>query len=156
MPTVAVYRDELLERLGLASSFTVEDFEKLCFEFGVELDDVLDEEEAASKRQHEDAVSSGEGGDGAGAAAAKAAPAAAKAKAAGGASAGAAGGSAAAADAAPAAAAGKGRLLYYIATPANRPDLLCIEGIARGFNIFMGRMPLPVRFSAPAGWAQHA
>ena len=38
MPTVTLDRDHLYERLG--KTYTQEEFELLCFEFGVELDDV--------------------------------------------------------------------------------------------------------------------
>ena len=38
MPTVGLNRDDLFERLG--KTYTQEEFELLCFEFGVELDDV--------------------------------------------------------------------------------------------------------------------
>lgn len=113
MPTVAVDKAELFERLGLPDSYTDEQFDDLCFQFGVELDEVLDEKEAAERRQREEA------GD----AEAPVAPVAGKAT--GGAS------------------TGRGRILYYIAVPANRYDLLCIEGIARGFNVFLSRMPTP-------------
>ena len=38
MPTVTLDRDHLYERLG--KTYSQEEFELLCFEFGVELDDV--------------------------------------------------------------------------------------------------------------------
>ncbi|KAA0166773.1 hypothetical protein FNF27_04229 [Cafeteria roenbergensis] len=41
MPTLSVERDALFERLG--HQYTLEDFEKLCFEFGIELDGVVEE-----------------------------------------------------------------------------------------------------------------
>lgn len=104
MPTVGVYRDELFERLG--QTFEDAAFDELCFEFGIELDDVLTEDAARELRT--------------------------------GAPTSAAAGSAAAAGAAP-------RVLYYIAVPANRYDLLCIEGLARALNIFLERAPVPVR-----------
>lgn len=43
MPTLAVARDYLFKLIG--KTYTQEDFEKLCFEFGVELDDVTSERE---------------------------------------------------------------------------------------------------------------
>lgn len=128
MPTVAVDRDDLFARLG--RTYTDEEFDHVCFEFGVELDDVLTEAEAAAQRQFEAASSAGET-----TAAAAAGPVPPKAAAASGGAASGAGG------AVPPA----GRTLYYIAIPANRYDLLCIEGIARGFNVFLGRTPAPVR-----------
>ena len=41
MPTVGVERDELFKCLG--KTYTEEEFEVLCFDFGVELDDVTSE-----------------------------------------------------------------------------------------------------------------
>lgn len=112
MPTVAVDRDELFERLGKV--YHQEDFEDLCFQFGVELDDVLTEAEASNLRGLTESTTGG------------------------------------AIDAA-----SGGRVLYYIAIPANRTDLLCIEGIARAFNVFLGRIPTPVyridNSAAPGG-----
>ena len=46
MPTVTLDRTELFARLG--RSYTDEEFDELCFQFGVELDDVV--EDAATKR----------------------------------------------------------------------------------------------------------
>lgn len=43
MPTLAVARDYLFKLIG--KTYSQEDFEKLCFEFGVELDDVTSERE---------------------------------------------------------------------------------------------------------------
>ena len=34
-------------------------------------------------------------------------------------------------------------VIYKIDIPANRYDMLCLEGIARALNIFKGRMPAP-------------
>jgi len=104
MPTVAVDREDLFARLG--RRYEEAEFDELCFEFGVELDDVMTESEAAGARAL---------------------------------------GAPSAAGAAAKAAAGGDRVLYYIAVPANRYDLLCIEGIARALNVFLGRMPVPVR-----------
>lgn len=41
MPTISVDRDALFDRLG--KRYTQEEFEKLCFEFGIELDEVEEE-----------------------------------------------------------------------------------------------------------------
>lgn len=98
MPTVALERDALFERLG--KKYTDKEFDELCFEFGVELDEVMTEDKASETRQFVSAAET-----------TAAAP----------------------------------KVLYYIATPANRSDLLCLEGIARGFNIFLGNIPPPVR-----------
>nr|XP_029117059.1 phenylalanine--tRNA ligase beta subunit, cytoplasmic isoform X2 [Elaeis guineensis] len=50
MPTVSVGRDRLFEALG--ETYTQEDFEKLCFEFGIELDDVTTEKAIIRKERH--------------------------------------------------------------------------------------------------------
>jgi phenylalanyl-tRNA synthetase beta chain len=93
MPTVGVDRDALFKSLG--KTYTEEEFEILCFDFGVELDDVTSEKQMARKEQ---------GGD----------------------------------------AGGSDNVIYKIDVPANRYDLLCIEGIARGFRIFLGQEPPPL------------
>lgn len=49
MPTVGVFRDDLYERLG--KTYTQDEFEELCFEFGVELDDVTSEAEMVAKEK---------------------------------------------------------------------------------------------------------
>jgi len=49
MPTVGVTRDDLFARLG--RTYSQEEFELLCFEFGIELDDVTSEREMVSKEQ---------------------------------------------------------------------------------------------------------
>ena len=103
MPTVAVYRDDLFTRLG--REYTRDDFDKLCFQFGIELDDVMTESQSAG-RSVGAPTSSVKGSA--------------------------------------SAAAVVDRVLYYIAVPANRYDLLCIEGIARALNVYLERMPVPV------------
>ena len=117
MPTVGVYRDELFARLGQ----TYEDaaFDELCFEFGIELDDVLTEDAARELRTGAPSAAAAGGG---------------------------------ASGVIPAAGAAA-RVLYYIAVPANRYDLLCIEGLARALNIFLGREPVPVRERRTLGGA---
>jgi phenylalanyl-tRNA synthetase beta chain len=100
MPTVGVDRDDLFARMG--RTYTDDEFDELCFQFGVELDDVLTEAEATTLR--------GANVDPGTLATGQAA-----------------------------------RVLYYIAVPANRYDLLCIEGIARALNVFLERIPVPVR-----------
>lgn len=102
MPTVAVDRDDLFARLG--KKYEDKEFDELCFQFGVELDDILTESDAKELRStgtHSSVVPTAEVGS-------------------------------------------KEKVLYYIEVPANRYDLLCIEGIARAFNIFLGNMPVPV------------
>lgn len=41
MPTLGVNRDDLFKALG--REYTTEEFEELCFEFGIELDEVTSE-----------------------------------------------------------------------------------------------------------------
>jgi hypothetical protein len=49
-------------------------------------------------------------------------------------------------------------VIYKIDIPANRYDMLCLEGIARALNVFKGRTPVPayrladMRGAAPWGW----
>ncbi|KAL7223202.1 hypothetical protein ACSBR1_024798 [Camellia fascicularis] len=50
MPTVSVGRDRLFEALGC--TYTQEEFEDLCFKFGIELDDVTTEKAIMSKERH--------------------------------------------------------------------------------------------------------
>jgi phenylalanyl-tRNA synthetase beta chain len=50
MPTLAVAKDSLFSLLG--KSYTKDEFEDLCFEFGIELDDVTSEREMY-RREHE-------------------------------------------------------------------------------------------------------
>jgi phenylalanyl-tRNA synthetase beta chain len=47
MPTVGIPRDPLFEALG--RTFEEEEFEELCFEFGIELDEVVTEEAKGTK-----------------------------------------------------------------------------------------------------------
>ena len=101
MPTVGVERDALFA--ALEQTYTEEEFEVLCFDFGVELDEVTSEAQMARKEQ----------GD---------------------------------------AAEGSDVVIYKIDVPANRYDLLCLEGIARGFRIFLGKDPMPVyKVTKPQG-----
>jgi phenylalanyl-tRNA synthetase beta chain len=41
MPTVNLIRDQLFESIG--KTYTDEEFDELCFEFGVEVDDIVTE-----------------------------------------------------------------------------------------------------------------
>ena len=49
MPTISLVRDELFAALGRA--YTDEEFEELCFAFGIELDEITTEGELQSKEQ---------------------------------------------------------------------------------------------------------
>eukprot|EP00457_Paulinella_chromatophora_P004005 gb/GEZN01004015.1/.p1 GENE.gb/GEZN01004015.1/~~gb/GEZN01004015.1/.p1 ORF type:complete len:625 (-),score=84.71 gb/GEZN01004015.1/:174-2021(-) len=94
MPVVNVFSDSLFKKLG--KSFTEAEFQDLCFEFGIELDDVTSEKEMVQREKGQDAA--------------------------------------------------KGlseRVVYKIDIPANRYDLLSLEGIARSLKIFMGKADLP-------------
>ncbi|KAM6177829.1 phenylalanine--tRNA ligase beta subunit isoform 2-T2 [Rhynchocyon petersi] len=95
MPTVSVKRDLLFKALG--RTYTDEEFDELCFEFGLELDEITSEKELISKEQGNE-------------------------KAAG------------ASDV----------VLYKIDVPANRYDLLCLEGLVRGLQVFKERIKAPV------------
>jgi phenylalanyl-tRNA synthetase beta chain len=97
MPTVSVEKDLFFRHLG--RTYTDEAFDELCFEFGIELDEITSELQEAEKRgalkkeqlaQLSDAV------------------------------------------------------LYKIDVPANRYDLLCVEGLARALQIFLGDRDAPV------------
>ena len=102
MPTVCCDRVDLLTRLGFNhKTYLDSEFDILCFEFGIELDEVMTEDVAAEKRQKEGTISTTTTTE-------------------------------------------EKRVLYYIAIPANRYDLLCIEGIARALNVFLGRMMPPL------------
>eukprot|EP00957_Ditylum_brightwellii_P084756 6444656-Ditylum_brightwellii.AAC.1 len=92
MPTVALKRDELFHHLQW--TYTDFEFDELCFEFGVELDEVTSEREealksATAKLSKEKIASLSE------------------------------------------------EVIYKIDVPANRYDLLCMEGLTRALLIFL-------------------
>uniref|UniRef100_A0A8C2DA96 Phenylalanine--tRNA ligase beta subunit n=1 Tax=Cyprinus carpio TaxID=7962 RepID=A0A8C2DA96_CYPCA len=94
MPTVSVKRDLLFEALG--QKYTDEDFDELCFEFGLELDEITSEKEILIREQGDEKA---EG----------------------------------ASDV----------VLYKIDVPANRYDLLCLEGLVRGLQVFKEKLEAP-------------
>ncbi|KAF3693106.1 Phenylalanine--tRNA ligase beta subunit [Channa argus] len=94
MPTVGVKRDLLFKALG--KTYTDEEFDELCFEFGLELDEITSEKEIISREQ----------GD---------------SKALG----------------------ASDIILYKIDVPANRYDLLCMEGLVRGLQVFKDKLEAP-------------
>lgn len=98
MPTVSVGRDDLFRALG--KTYTREEFDDLCFEFGIELDDVTTEKAILRKEKHLETEENGDIKD--------------------------------------------DEILYKIEVPANRYDLLCLEGIARALRIFIGKEKIPV------------
>lgn len=121
MPTVNLIRAHLFESIG--KQYTDAEFDELCFEFGVEVDDIVTEmvevgaEHALPRhiRTHRENwlydlsviilyLLSQFTGDGT------------KAE----------------------------HVIYKIDIPANRYDLLCLEGIARAFRIFIGLESPPV------------
>uniref|UniRef100_A0AAG5CWK2 Phenylalanine--tRNA ligase beta subunit n=1 Tax=Anopheles atroparvus TaxID=41427 RepID=A0AAG5CWK2_ANOAO len=104
MPTVGVKRDLLFKALG--KTYTDDEFQKLCFEFGLELDEITTEKQMITKEQ---------------------------------------GQVEAAKDASE-------EIIYRIDIPANRYDLLCLEGLVLGLQVFLGKVPFP-RFTkvAPSG-----
>ncbi|GJU02960.1 phenylalanine--tRNA ligase beta subunit, cytoplasmic [Tanacetum coccineum] len=90
MPTVSVGRDLLYEALG--RTYTEDEFESLCADFGIELDDVTTQKAIVRKEKHlkEDEEVSGNDEE----------------------------------------------VIYKIEVSANRPDLLCLEGLAQALRIF--------------------
>ena len=99
MPTLAVEKDILFAHMG--RSYTDEAFDELCFEFGVELDEITSEREEAQKSEtvklSKDQISKL-----------------------------------------------SEKIIYKIDVPANRYDLLCVEGLSRAIKIFLGDMEAPV------------
>lgn len=89
MPTVGLKAEQLFERLE--RRYTEDEFQELCFEFGLELDDVTSEKEQLTKSVGAE-----------------------KAK-----------------DA-------SDEVIFKIDIPANRYDLLCMEGIVRALRVFKG------------------
>mmetsp|Transcript_12417 Transcript_12417/g.23392 ORF Transcript_12417/g.23392 Transcript_12417/m.23392 type:complete len:637 (+) Transcript_12417:104-2014(+) len=99
MPVVSVFEDCLKE--ALAGSFDVnkDTFSDLCFDFGLELDEVTSEKEMAEKERGENAAGLENASE---------------------------------------------RVIYKIDVPANRYDLLCLEGVVRALKIFKGLAPAPL------------
>ncbi|KAL2467624.1 putative phenylalanine--tRNA ligase beta subunit [Forsythia ovata] len=95
MPTVSVGRDRLFKALG--RTYTQEEFEDLCFKFGIELDDVTTEKAIIRKEKHLEEEKPSEDEE----------------------------------------------WIYKIDVPANRYDLLCLEGLAQALRIFNGIDPIP-------------
>lgn len=145
MPTISLVRDELFDALGKA--YTDEEFEELCFAFGIELDEITTEGELASKEQvrraGRDCIVALKGCRAASlgrlglawparfvhlsslSQAIHPTPQGKKATA--------------------AAAAAGGPVIYKIDVPANRYDILCLEGLARALRIFLELEEAPVR-----------
>ncbi|XP_047147125.1 phenylalanine--tRNA ligase beta subunit, cytoplasmic [Vigna umbellata] len=95
MPTVSVGRDRLFAALG--RTYTQEEFEDLCFRFGIELDDVTTEKAIVRKEKHLDEEEAAEDEE----------------------------------------------VIYKIEVPANRYDLLCLEGLAQALRVFCEIQEIP-------------
>ena len=89
-----------MRRLG--KEYTEEEFDELCFEFGIELDEVTSEKQIKDKFLGESGATGADGDD------------------------------------------AEDEEIYKIDIPANRYDLLCMEGISRALNVFRGVEPSPV------------
>lgn len=94
MPTINVKKDLLMKQLG--HNYTNEEFDELCFQFGIELDEVTSEKEMALKADK--AVTDGKESD---------------------------------------------DIIYKIDIPANRYDLLCLEGLVVALKIFTNKLAPP-------------
>jgi len=98
MPTLSLERENLFTKLG--REYSDKEFEELCFEFGVELDEITSEREEAVKSStvtlSKDELSKL-----------------------------------------------SSNVIYKIDVPANRYDLLCIEGMSRALKIFLGDIECP-------------
>lgn len=101
MPIVTVRRDELFE--ALEQKYTDEEFDELCFQYGLELDEVTSEKE---QMEREKGVGKAEGASEV--------------------------------------------VEYKVEIPANRYDLLCLEGLARGLRIFLEKEKAPRYKTVPA------
>ncbi|KAK6115526.1 hypothetical protein DH2020_007795 [Rehmannia glutinosa] len=95
MPTVSVGRDRLFQALG--RTYTKEEFEDLCFKFGIELDDMTTEKAIIRKEKHLEEEEPPEDEE----------------------------------------------VIYKIEVPANRYDLLCLEGLVQALRIFNGLDSIP-------------
>ncbi|XP_053947191.1 phenylalanine--tRNA ligase beta subunit [Anastrepha ludens] len=103
MPTIGVKRDLLFEELG--QKYTDDEFQQLCFAFGLELDEVTTEKQMLTKEQGDVAalVNASE------------------------------------------------EIIYRIDIPANRYDLLCMEGLVTSLLVFQGKIKPPkFNFVEPA------
>lgn len=107
MPTINIKRDLLFESLG--KTYTDDEFQTLCFAFGLELDEVTTEKQMLTKEQ----------------------------------------------GAVEAAESASEEIIYRIDIPANRYDLLCLEGLVSALLVFQGtKQPERyLRVDPPAGKA---
>ncbi|CAK8683646.1 unnamed protein product [Clavelina lepadiformis] len=103
MPTISVNREQLFKCLG--KTYTEEEFDALCFDYGLELDEVTSEKELIEKEQGHTKAADG------------------------------------ASDA----------IIYKIEVPANRYDLLCIEGLVQALKVFLRKESAPQYTLSPPG-----
>ncbi|XP_045471046.1 phenylalanine--tRNA ligase beta subunit [Harmonia axyridis] len=96
MPTIGIKRELLFKALG--AEYTDDEFAKLCFQFGLELDEVTTEKRIAGKELAKISTTIDESEE----------------------------------------------IIYKIDIPANRYDLLCLEGLVLGLKIFHGQIKPPV------------
>ncbi|KAK9118705.1 hypothetical protein Scep_016798 [Stephania cephalantha] len=96
MPKISVGRDLLFQALG--TIYTQDEFDELCLEFGLELDDVTTEKAIIRKEKHLEEEETSEDDE----------------------------------------------VIYKIEIPANRYDLLCLEGLVQALRIFKGLDAVPV------------
>ncbi|KAF5307329.1 hypothetical protein FQR65_LT07046 [Abscondita terminalis] len=109
MPTVGVKRDALFKALG--KTYSDDEFQNVCFEYGLELDEVTTEKQMVAKEQGEHVESSVSLSE---------------------------------------------DIIYRIDVPANRYDLLCLEGLVRGLLIFQGKIDIPIyKALQPSNDQQH-
>jgi len=94
MPTVGLNRDILFQSLG--KSYSEDEFNDLCFDFGLELDEVTSEKEMIAKEKGADKAHGA-----------------------------------------------SESIIFKIDVPANRYDLLCVEGLTRGLLVFQEKMLAP-------------
>ena len=100
MPTINVKKDLLMQKLG--TSYTDEQFDELCFQFGIELDEITSEKKMALKER---GITGKESDD----------------------------------------------VIYKIDLPANRYDLVSLEGLVLALKIFTGKVEPPDYKIKPSG-----
>uniref|UniRef100_A0A1B6DE20 Phenylalanine--tRNA ligase beta subunit n=1 Tax=Clastoptera arizonana TaxID=38151 RepID=A0A1B6DE20_9HEMI len=98
MPTIGIKRDLLFKALG--KKYSDDEFSQLCFDFGLELDEVTTENQMISKETGQESVKGA-----------------------------------------------SEEIIYRIDIPANRYDLLCLEGLSIGLLIFLNKIE-PPRYKA--------
>ncbi|XP_057337957.1 phenylalanine--tRNA ligase beta subunit [Microplitis mediator] len=94
MPTISVKRDSLFKALG--QTYSDDEFQNLCFAFGLELDEVTTEQQMIAKEQGTEYTKNA-----------------------------------------------SEEIIYKIDVPANRYDLLCLEGLTAGLLVFLEKSPQP-------------